>query len=307
MLATAKSQFVSHKDVKVKDEAQSTDNAWLRYYAGAEKNANMSWTTEIWPRLCAHLRCEKASGAVPKAFEHVLELAPGGGRLTDLMRKVAGRVTAVDVNKVAVEKLLKPRFANASNVDVHVNDGMGVPMVASSSISLIFSFDSMVHFPPEAIESYVKEFNRVLRPGGYAFFHHANLRACTSDAPHHDKCTIGFTCNRKGTFIRGIYNGSNSCGIPKLARKNPHARNLITCERVAELAVSAGLVVAKQWRFFFGPPPEKPLLHDWVLSGRPGWPKGTSSAGKRSIVDCITLLKKPRAKGAAGAVPPLEV
>ena len=278
-------------------EAQGADTNWIGYYKGAEKNAGVQWRDEIFPKL-------KAAGV---DFAHVLELAAGGGRFTEILRHISGVVDAVDNNQVGVQTLLRPRFANASNVRVHLNDGSSLqPMIRDASVSLVFSMDAMVHFAPTDIAKYVAEFARVLRPGGYAFFHHAHMRECSRAAPWHDecyfrpaswcrstpnaKCTRGFTCSRDGTFVRGIYNGSRSCGVPNLARKNPHARNLMTCERVGELAAANGLTVVRQWKYVHGPEKEKAMLAPWMMSGRSGWPAGTTTEGQRAILDCISLL-----------------
>jgi Methyltransferase domain len=48
-------------------------------------------------------------------------------------------------------------------------------MLAERSIDFAFSFDSLVHAELPELDSYLREFARVLAPDGVAFLHHSNL------------------------------------------------------------------------------------------------------------------------------------
>lgn len=48
-------------------------------------------------------------------------------------------------------------------------------MIESNSLDFIFSWDSFVHMNDFVINSYLKEFNRILKPGGHAVIHHSYL------------------------------------------------------------------------------------------------------------------------------------
>ena len=48
---------------------------------------------------------------------------------------------------------------------------VGIP---DGSVTMIYSWDSMVHFDKEVVKLYTKEFARVLAPGGKGFVHHSN-------------------------------------------------------------------------------------------------------------------------------------
>ena len=90
------------------------------------------------------------------------------------------------------------------------------------------------------VAAYVLEIARVLAPGGKGFLHHSNLPQC------------------KGAAVRGRAHGADrSCGIPVKARKNPHGRNLMTCEIFAKLAKAAGLQMVASEKFLWPPEPEK--------------------------------------------------
>ena len=74
------------------------------------------------------------------------------------------------------------------------------------SQTFLFTFDSMVHFDAEVIDSYLSEFSRILCPGGAAFVHHSNYRE-----------------NKGGDF-----------------RDNPHWRSYMTAELFEKLALQSG-------------------------------------------------------------------
>lgn len=198
--------------------------AWAGYYAGVEAQARHEWNTVIWPRI------QDAN------FNSVLEISPGGGRWAEILRHMCHRYVGVDLNAGAIEVLRNVRFPNASNTHFFANDGKSLPMVSDHSVTFAFTYDSMVHFPPTSVAAYAAELARVLRPGGTAFLHHANLPLCTGPSR-----------------VRGYYGGNKSCGIAVHARKNPQARNAgTTCESVAKHATDNGLRVLKQERYPWG-------------------------------------------------------
>src|SRR5690606_23099253 len=48
------------------------------------------------------------------------------------------------------------------------------------SVSLLYCFDAMVHFDSDVVRSYLREFRRILQPGGRAFCHHSNYAGSPS-------------------------------------------------------------------------------------------------------------------------------
>ncbi|MEY2452108.1 MAG: hypothetical protein QOD92_1682 [Acidimicrobiaceae bacterium] len=106
----------------------------------------------------------------------ILEIAPGYGRWTQYLKELGSRVIAVDISENCVEHCRK-RFADASNVEVHVNDGMSLGMVPDGIVDFAFSFDSLVHVEDDVIAAYLRELARTLAPDGVGFVHHSNIGA----------------------------------------------------------------------------------------------------------------------------------
>lgn len=104
---------------------------------------------------------------------------------------MARELHLVDLNAYALERC-RERFrghAGPCAVHFHQNDGRSLPFLRDGSISLVYSWDSMVHFERGVVEAYVHEFARVMRPGATGFVHHSNHGAFSDDpdierAPH---------------------------------------------------------------------------------------------------------------------------
>ena len=96
--------------------------------------------------------------------DDVLEIGPGPGVTTDLLRERAAKVTAVEVD-AALASALAVRLAG-TNVEVIHGDGTRTGL-AADRFSAATSF-SVLHNMPEAAlqDSLFAELHRVLRPGG---------------------------------------------------------------------------------------------------------------------------------------------
>jgi SAM-dependent methyltransferase len=143
---------------------------WSRYawpQDGDEWSASFGSTEALWavilkPRLADALPCR-----------HVLEVGPGHGRCTALLRCACDNLTAVDVTPECVDACRR-RFAGDPAMAFHVNDGRSLVCVAEDSVDLVFSWDSLVHADPETVDAYVAQIGQKLRPGGVAWLHHSN-------------------------------------------------------------------------------------------------------------------------------------
>ena len=179
------------------------------YFAVAEPYMDEQWKALIWPRI------EKFD------LTRVLDLAAGHGRNSAKLRDVAKAVVVVDINDECLDACRK-RFAGDSRFTFVKTDGASLSGVADASISLVYSFDSMVHFAPEVVRSYLRECRRVLVPGGHGFCHHSN-----------------YTGNRDGDF-----------------RTSPHWRNYMSRELFATYLQEAGLEVVTSDLLDWGQAPD---------------------------------------------------
>jgi SAM-dependent methyltransferase len=96
--------------------------------------------------------------------DDVLEVGPGPGVTTDLLRGRARRLTALEVDAAAAAALEKR--LNGSGVRVVHGDGAAMPF-ADGSFSGVVSFTMLHHVPAPALQDrLLAEARRVLRAGG---------------------------------------------------------------------------------------------------------------------------------------------
>ena len=141
------------------------------YYDAAEPYMEEQWQHIIWPYI---QDCD---------FSCVIDLAVGHGRNTDKLRRLAGTIYAIDINEENI-KFCQQRFAGDKKVHLLLNNGFTFTGVTDATVTLVYCFDAMVHFDSDVVRSYLRESARVLKPGGYGFFHHSNYDKNPSGNPH---------------------------------------------------------------------------------------------------------------------------
>lgn len=142
------------------------------FFADAEMAMKKQWDNIIWPIIAN------------EDFTHVLDLACGYGRNTEMLRHLAKTVDMVDVNETQIETC-KKRFGgqiDGCRFRYHHTDGNSLSGIENSSISFVYSWASMVHFDKLVVRSYVDEIARVLRSGGSAFLHSSNYGVFAADS-----------------------------------------------------------------------------------------------------------------------------
>lgn len=149
------------EDLLVKAKASGDQFRNAPYYAIAEPDMDLQWQNLIWPVI------QKAD------FSCVLDLAAGHGRNSAKLLQHARKLIIVDINQDSIDAC-KARFKDDHRITYIKNDGASLKGVADGSVSLIYSFDSMVHFDSDVVRAYLKEFARALQPGGHGFCHHSN-------------------------------------------------------------------------------------------------------------------------------------
>ena len=209
-LAEKISGFITNiKSIRMKDSAKDSLIEKARssgdphigspYYDRAEPYMDQQWETLIWPMIQS------------LDFSCVVDLAAGHGRNSAKLCEYADKLIIVDINQECID-YCKERFRGNKKISYLKNDGFSLRGIKDGEVSLVYSFDSMVHFDSEVIKEYLKEFHRVLKPGGHCFCHHSN-----------------YTGNPDGHFMQ-----------------SPHWRNFMSKELFAHYSAMAGLEVIEQ-------------------------------------------------------------
>jgi SAM-dependent methyltransferase len=134
------------------------------------------WMNDQHAELCssaewaAHLETilvPWALGDDPAMGDDVLEIGPGYGLVTDLLRGRVVRLTAVEIDPTLAGPLAD-RMAG-TNVDVVVGDATDLPFPADR-FTAAASFTMLHHVPTVELQDRIfAELARVLRPGGRLF------------------------------------------------------------------------------------------------------------------------------------------
>jgi SAM-dependent methyltransferase len=132
---------------------------WSAWWGGT----HAEWLAVLQPRLHHFL----PTGTL-------LEIAPGYGRWTQYLTDLAEDLVVVDLTERCIAHCQK-RFADATNITYHVNDGRSLAMVADDSVDVVVSFDSLVHVDEGVIDAYLGQLVHKLRPDGVGIIHHANI------------------------------------------------------------------------------------------------------------------------------------
>jgi SAM-dependent methyltransferase len=104
------------------------------------------------------------------------ELGTGGARVAGMVAPHVGRFHAFDVAAKMLERA-RHELRTVEGVQFHVLDSPRLPADLGESFDFIYSFDVFVHLDLHVQWRYLQEFHRVLKPGGKAFVHTANLTA----------------------------------------------------------------------------------------------------------------------------------
>ena len=105
---------------------------------------------------------------------NLLEIAPGHGRWTEHLLANSRHVTVVDISANCLD-YCRNRFQEKTGIDYFLTTGCQLPRYMDGSIDFVWSYDSFVHMDRQVIFGYLLEMKRVLKIGGTATLHHANV------------------------------------------------------------------------------------------------------------------------------------
>lgn len=101
--------------------------------------------------------------------ESALDFGCGAGRLSIALAAGFSQVVSVDISPTMVETA-RTFAGGASNIRFIVNDRDDLSVLAPGQFDLVYSNIVLQHMPPEAAAGYIREFYRVVRPGGFVVF-----------------------------------------------------------------------------------------------------------------------------------------
>jgi SAM-dependent methyltransferase len=143
---------------------QSARNDWedRDFFRSGEINVAKLVMTDM-PRICGPAKSPLDLSMV--------EIGCGVGRMTRMLARVFGQVTALDISEEMAARA-RANTADLPNVTVLLGDGATLRPLASNTYDFVFSFIVFQHIPSLAIiGSYCREAHRVLKPGGLFKFH----------------------------------------------------------------------------------------------------------------------------------------
>jgi ubiquinone/menaquinone biosynthesis C-methylase UbiE len=148
-------------------DERAKENA--RYYVATGKE---NWTDEEFfasgeESIKNYIRNDLGNicqGKDPKQMR-VLEIGCGAGRLTRALSNLFGEVHSVDVSGEMVAQA-KAALKDRPNAHLYHNNGFDLSVIPALEFDFAFSEIVFQHIPSrEVIENYVREVNRLLRPG----------------------------------------------------------------------------------------------------------------------------------------------
>lgn len=105
-----------------------------------------------------------ADGLTPR-FDRALDFGCGIGRLSKALKTRFREVHGVDISQGMVEQARE----KVKKVEFHANARPDLSLFGKEQFDFVLSIITLQHMPPEVMTSYLREFGRVLRPGGVAW------------------------------------------------------------------------------------------------------------------------------------------
>jgi SAM-dependent methyltransferase len=125
--------------------------------------------------FAAHIDARMLTPFLPAGKDlSVMEVGPGGGRITALLLPRARQLYAVDVSEAMLDRLQR-RFAGDSRIVRLLTDGTHIAGIPSGSLDAAVTFDAFVHLEPWEIFRYLEIARTLLREGGIGIVHFSDV------------------------------------------------------------------------------------------------------------------------------------
>ena len=202
------------------------------------------WSTYDWSRggdewsdAWASPAAEWYGSVLPRVYPWlptgtVLEIGPGFGRWTNFLKDVSLRLILVDLTERCISAC-RARFAAATNIAYHVNDGRSLSMIPDGTIDLAFSYGSLVHAEADVMAAYLSELGRILSSDGVGFIHHSNVGAYARQLGR------ARSLDRFGRSFKHVNSALARFGL--IARNPGYRAENVTADLFQDLCHNAGL------------------------------------------------------------------
>lgn len=103
--------------------------------------------------------------------QKAMDFGCGVGRLTQALARRFGEVHGIDISPSMLEQAR--RFAPASSgCQFHLNEAPHLRLFPDANFDFVYSNIALMHMDPKFATGYIREFIRLLKPGGTAVFQH---------------------------------------------------------------------------------------------------------------------------------------
>jgi ubiquinone/menaquinone biosynthesis C-methylase UbiE len=101
--------------------------------------------------------------------ENALDFGCGAGRLTQALSGYFGHCYGIDISQAMIDMAVKYN-RHADKVSYSLNQTERLESFSGNFFDLIYTTITLQHMKPESAKKYIKEFLRVLKPGGLLVF-----------------------------------------------------------------------------------------------------------------------------------------
>lgn len=156
-----------HKEVSLLGDEWNVMSKTIKFPYGIDRFPNNSFQQYIDDNLITKY--------LPEGDNlHVMEIGPGGGRITKLLLKRCSKIYAVDISEEMLLHL-KNNFNDTPILSCILSDGKNIPGIAANTLDCIISFDAFVHMEPFEIFNYLEKSKKLLKSGGIGIVHFSDI------------------------------------------------------------------------------------------------------------------------------------